>query len=118
MRIASFIGSPRTAGPQARDVLRLALPCQPAVPEIQPRRRAELAAQLAAGHVERVVIAELHLPDVLVVERLDPLDERPALLHVGLLPQLGEQALLLLIAPPALERATERDVQRGVGVQG
>src|SRR2546428_2729521 len=94
------------------------LPGQPAVPEVQARRGAELAARLAPRHVERVVVAELHLADVLVVDRLDALDERLALLHVALLPHFGEQALLLLVAPPPLERAAERDVQRRIGVQG
>src|SRR5438105_12318175 len=101
----------------SRPSMRTTSARQPRIPAIEPRRRAELAAQLAARHVERVVVAELDLTDVLVVERLDSLDERPALLHVGLLPQLGEQALLLLVAPPALERTAEGDVQRGVGVQ-
>src|SRR5262250_733368 len=83
---------------------------QPGVPEVKARRRAEVAAQLLAGDVQRVVVAELHLADVLVVDRLDPLDQRLALLHVGLLAQLGEHALLFFIAPPALERAAECDV--------
>src|SRR5438093_13162136 len=85
---------------------------EPRVPEVQSGRRAELAPQLAPRDVEGVVIAELDLADVLVVDRLDALDERLALLHVALLPQFAEQALLLLVAPPPLERAAERDVQR------
>src|SRR2546428_6914247 len=86
---------------------------QPRVPEVQARSGAEFSAELAPRHVERVVVAEFHLADVLVVDCLDALDERLALLHVALLPHLGEQALLLLVTPPPLERAPERNVQRG-----
>src|SRR5688572_16584034 len=64
---------------------------QPRVPEVQARRRPELAAEIASRDVEREVVAELHAPDVLVHERLDPLDERLALLHVALLAELREQ---------------------------
>src|SRR5262245_35607807 len=132
IRMGSFIGSPRTAGTHAdssrlrlrlelrpRDVLRLALLAgQPRVPEIEPWRRAELAAQLLAGDVERVVVTKLHLADVLVMNRLDAFQEGLALLRVALLSHLGDQALLLLVAPPTLERAAEGDVERRVGIEG
>src|SRR3989441_12092108 len=65
----------------------------------------------------RSVVAQLHLADVLVEEHLDPLDEGLAPLRVALALQLGHQALLLLVAPPALERAAQRDVDRGIGVE-
>src|SRR6266571_2449496 len=41
--------------------------CEPGVPEVHARRRTEVAAQLAARHVQREVVAQLHGPDVLVV---------------------------------------------------
>src|SRR6266850_5213316 len=115
---ASMLWMRTRLSPRAGERSPLALACQPAVPEIQARRGAEVAAQLAAGHVERVVVAELHLADVLVVDRLDAVDDRLALLHVALLAQLGDETLFFLVAPPALERAAKGDVERGIGVQG
>src|SRR5438552_9290152 len=84
------------------------------VPEVHARRRTEVAAQLAARDVQREVVAELHRPDVLVVDRLDAIDDRLALLDVRLLPEIAEQTLLLLVAPPAVERAAHRHVERGI----
>src|SRR5262249_27497924 len=71
-----------------------------------------------AGDVERVVVTQLHLAHVLVMNRLDAFQEGLALLRIAFLPQVREQSLLLLVAPPALERAAKRHVQRRVGVQG
>ena len=80
-----------------------------------PRGGAEGAAQLAARHVEREVVAELHAADVLVEDDLHPLHQRLALLHVALARELGQQLLLLLVAPAAPPVAAEHDVVGGVG---
>src|SRR5262245_15262230 len=98
--------------------IRMRLASQPGVPEIQPRRRPEVAAELLAGDVERVVVTQLHLAHVLVMNRLDAFQQGLALLRVAFLPHLGDQALLLLVAPPALERAAEGDVERRVWIEG
>src|SRR5687767_3292592 len=87
---------------------------QPRVPEVQTRRGAEVAAEVASRDVEREVVAELHPADVLVHERLDPLHERLALLDVALLAELDEQLLLLLETPRAPPGAPQRDVVRGI----
>src|SRR5262245_29918241 len=64
---------------------------QPGVPEVQARRRAELAAQFPPRDIEGVVVAEFHLAHVLVMDGLNPFHERLALLEVALLPELGHQ---------------------------
>src|SRR6266446_3976981 len=50
-----------------------ALAGEPRIPEVAPRRRAEAAAELAAGRVEREVVTQLYLAHVLVEDLLDPL---------------------------------------------
>src|SRR5438874_10436084 len=81
---------------------------EPRVPEVEPRRRAKVAAQVAARHVEGEVVAELHVADVFVEDGLDALDDRLALLRIALEAQLAEQELLLFVAPAAPEGATQR----------
>src|SRR5687768_8407234 len=88
---------------------------EPGVPEVEAGGGAEGAAQLAAGHVEREVVAELHAAHVLVEDRLDAVDQRLALLGIVLATQLGHELLLLLVAPAAPPAAADGDVVGGVG---
>src|SRR5205085_1984560 len=87
---------------------------QPRVPEVQERRRAEAPAQLLAGGPEEEGVAELDAADVLVEDRLDPVDDPLALLHVALAGELDHQPVLLLVAPRARPVALQRREQGGV----
>src|SRR5712691_11788779 len=69
---------------------------EPGVPEVEERDRAEVAPQLLACHTQPEHIAELDLPDVLVEEDLDAVDEGFPLPRVRLPPQLAEEPVLLL----------------------
>src|SRR5260370_9369120 len=67
---------------------RPALLRQPRVPEVQERPRLEPAQILAHG-LQRVVVAELDAPHVLVEHRRHPPEQRAALLRIGLARHLG-----------------------------
>ena len=66
----------RASRPRRRRERSFAGSRQPGVPEVQARGGPEGAAQVAARHVEREVVAELHAADVLVEDR--PGCARPA----------------------------------------
>src|SRR5712664_707650 len=70
-----------------RWALLIALAAEPGVPEVELGRGLK-ASQVLAHHVEQEVVAELHAADVLVEDHLHPVDQRPALLHVGLARQV------------------------------
>src|SRR5205814_2554995 len=68
---------------------------EPGVPEVHARRRAELAAELTSGGVEREVVAPLHVTDVVIDDGLQALDDGLALLRIALGSQVGDQPLLV-----------------------
>src|SRR5262249_3462228 len=93
-----------------------ALPGETRVPEVQ--EWAGLEALQTACHDQAEEIAHLDAPDVLVEHRLDALDERAPLVRVALAQQLAEQALLLLVAPPAGPIALQIRREAGIGRKG
>src|SRR5262245_51734593 len=112
-RPAAVVTSPVTM-PFPDDAGPAALLREPAVPKVEPRRGAEVPPQVTAGDVEGKVISELDASNFLIKHGLDTIDDGLSLLRIHLDLQLAEEALLLLVAPPALEGAAQGDVVGGI----
>src|SRR5262245_27816042 len=112
-RPAAVVTSPVTM-PFPDDAGPAALLREPAVPKVEPRRGAEVPPQVTAADVEGKVISELDASNFLIKHGLDTIDDGLSLLRIHLDLQLGEEPLLLLVAPPALEGAAQGHVVGGI----
>jgi hypothetical protein len=81
--------------------LRPPVPLSALATRSRVRERAALEALEVAGGVHGEEVARLDAADVLVEDGLDALDDGAALPGIALADQLGQQPLLLPVAPPA-----------------